>query len=316
MTARSIVGATAGEEQAALDYQRVEKAIHFLQAHHRHQPDLAAAARAANLSEFHFQRLFTRWAGISPKRFVQFLTVEHAKRCLTASRAVLDASLDSGLSGPGRLHDLFVTVEAVTPGEFKSRGSGLLIEYEFQPTPFGRCLIGVTSRGVCWLSFLRGNAAAAVDEMREHWRGAAFARRADAVRPVANRIFAPLSAARREPLAALVRGTNFQLRVWSALLRVPPGSVVSYESLAAVIGAGTATRAVGRAVGSNTLAYLIPCHRVIRKTGLPGGYRWGVDRKRALLGWEASQLDQAASPASLPGRPEWPEITFPGRGRA
>jgi AraC family transcriptional regulator of adaptative response/methylated-DNA-[protein]-cysteine methyltransferase len=297
MIADSIATTTAGEEQAALDYLRVEKAIHFLQTHHRHQPSLAAAAKAANLSEFHFQRLFTRWAGISPKRFLQFLTVEHAKRCLAASRAVLEATLDSGLSSPGRLHDLFVTVEAVTPGEYKSRGSGVLIEYGIQATRFGQCLIGVTARGVGWLGFVPGSAAEAVREMREYWCGARFARSPGVAGVVANRIFAPLSGARREPLAVLLMGTNFQLRVWEALLRVPPGGLVTYESLAAVIGAGPAARAVGAAVGSNAISYLIPCHRVIRKSGLLGGYRWGLDRKRALLGWEAAQLEKTSRPA-------------------
>lgn len=275
------------DTQAALDYQRIERAIAFLAGHYREQPDLAAAARAAHLSEFHFQKVFTRWAGISPKRFVQFLTVEHAKRRLAESQPVLAAAFDAGLSGPGRLHDLFVSAEAVTPGEFKSRGAGIHIDYGVHPTRFGRCLLGVTKRGVCWLSFVaKGGEAAAVAELRAHWSGAQFAEHPAATAPIAAQVFRDLGE-RPASLSLLVMGTNFQLKVWQALLRIPPGAVTTYETLGRRLGAGSAARAIGSAVADNPIGLLIPCHRVIRKSGLVTGYRWGTARKQALLGWEA-----------------------------
>lgn len=277
------------DSQAALDYERVEKAIAFLTEHYRQQPDLAAAAQAAHLSEFHFQKVFTRWAGISPKRFIQFLTAEHAKQCLAESQPVLDVALDAGLSSPGRLHDLLVSVEAMTPGEFKGQANRLSIDFGVHPTRFGRCLLGVTARGVCWLSFLgEETEAAAVAELRNHWSGAIFTRRPEVTVPVVARIFRDFGA-RRGSLSLLVMGTNFQLKVWQALLRIPPGAMVTYEALGQGIGAGKAARAIGSAVGSNAISYLIPCHRVIRKSGVVTGYRWGSTRKQAMLGWEAAR---------------------------
>lgn len=279
------------DSQAALDYQRVERSIAFLAGHYREQPGLAAAARVAHLSEFHFQKIFTRWAGISPKRFVQFLTVEHAKQRLAESQPVLAAALDAGLSGPGRLHDLFVSVEAMTPGEFKAQAAGLRIGYGAHPTRFGRCLLGVTTRGVCWLSFIgEGSEAAAVAELRAHWSGASFTKQPQVTGPLAAQIFREFGT-RRGSLSVLVMGTNFQLKVWQALLRIPPGAVVTYETLGQGIGAGKAARAVGSAVANNSIGYLIPCHRVIRKSGLVTGYRWGSARKQAMLGWEAAQVN-------------------------
>lgn len=294
MIADLMTATSPGDTQAALDYQRIARAIAFLAGHYREQPDLAAAARAAHLSEFHFQKVFTRWAGISPKRFVQFLTVEHAKQQLAASRAVLDTAFDAGLSGPGRLHDLFVSVEAVTPGEFKSRGAGIHIDYGMHPTRFGPCLLGVTARGVCWLSFVEDAAKpAAVRELREHWCGASFAERPQITAPVAAKIFRDLEA-HPASLSVLVMGTNFQLKVWQALLRIPPGAVTTYETLGLRLGAGNASRAIGNAVANNAIGYLIPCHRVIRKSGLVTGYRWGSTRKQAILGWEAALAARSA----------------------
>jgi AraC family transcriptional regulator, regulatory protein of adaptative response / methylated-DNA-[protein]-cysteine methyltransferase len=274
----------------ASDYARIEKAIAYLQAHFLEQPDLSAAAKSVHLSEYHFQRLFTRWAGISPKRFLQFLTVEHAKRQLARSRAVLDAALDSGLSGPGRLHDLFVAVEAVTPGEFKTRGAGIEIRYGFHPTPFGLCLLGVTHRGICWLGFA-GNSGrrGALSTMRSHWSGAVFAEDCESTSSVIGKIFSKLTRRGNTSLSLLLMGTNFQLKVWQALLRIPPGSVVSYEAVGEMIHAKNSSRAIGSAIGANCVAYLIPCHRVIRKTGLQGGYRWGAPRKGAMLAWESAR---------------------------
>jgi AraC family transcriptional regulator, regulatory protein of adaptative response / methylated-DNA-[protein]-cysteine methyltransferase len=276
--------------QAALDYQRIEKAIVYLHSHFLEQPSLAAVARAAHVSEYHFQRLFTRWAGVSPKRFLQFLTVEHAKRLLNESKAVLEVALDSGLSSPGRLHDLLVSVEAVTPGEFKSRGAGIQIVYGFHPSPFGTCLLGLTRRGICWLSFMDGaGERGALRELKSHWSGAGFAEQPGTTARVAQRVFSNLSRRRESSLGLLMMGTNFQLKVWQALLKIPAGVVMSYEMVGALIGAPSASRAIGAAVGQNPVAWLIPCHRVIRKTGLLGGYRWGEPRKRAILAWEAAQ---------------------------
>jgi len=282
--------------QASLDYQRVERAITYLQAHFLEQPDLATVARAAHLSEYHFQRLFSRWGGISPKRFLQFLTIEHAKRQLAESKAVLTAALDSGLSGPGRLHDLFVSVEAVTPGEFKSRGAGIKIDYGFHPTPFGACLLGLTKRGICWLSFLSDTGKrAALQELKTHWGGAVFAERPDATGPVARLIFPGLGMRQKPSLGLLLLGTNFQIKVWRALLEIPVGAVLSYESIAARIGASKSARAIGSAVAQNAVAYLIPCHRVIRKSGVPSGYRWGDERKQVMLAWEAARTQPSGA---------------------
>src|SRR3989442_807713 len=228
-----------GATQASLDYQRIEKAIRYLQEHFLEQPDLATIARAAHLSEYHFQRLFSRWAGISPKRFLQFLTVEHAKHRLADAKALLEVTFDSGLSSPGRLHDLFVSVEAVTPGEFKTRGAGIHIRYGLHSTRFGPCLIGLTNRGVCWLSFVSDSSfAVAVSELKQHWSGAAFSEESDFTTAVANRIFRGLLDEKPSPLGLLVMGTNFQLKVWKALLSVPAGALVTYDALGEIIGAG------------------------------------------------------------------------------
>lgn len=277
--------------QAALDYRRVERAIAFLTLHAPEQPELSQAARAANLSEFHFQKVFTRWAGISPKRFLQFLTVEHAKRQLRETKAVLQVTLDSGLSSPARLHDLFISAEAVTPGEFKSRGRGVAINYGIHPTRFGTCLLGVTARGICWLSFLNGDdQRSAVRELKSHWSGASISEQTNETGPLATRIFSELDGQRKRPLGLLLLGTNFQIKVWQALLRIPVGTIATYGSIGKMIGAPRAARAIGGAVGQNAIAYLIPCHRVIRQSGVLGGYRWGENRKRAMLNWEAARV--------------------------
>lgn len=276
--------------QASLDYERIAKAISYLEANYLEQPGLETVARAVHMSEFHFQRVFSRWAGISPKRFLQFLTVEHAKRQLAESKPVLDATLDSGLSSPGRLHDLFVSVEAVTPGEFKTRGEGIQIGYGFHPTPFGQCLVGVTARGICWLSFHEnGSQRAALRDLQSHWSGARLVEQPMASRPVVNQIFSNVEKKQKSSLSLLLMGTNFQLKVWEALLRVPQGEVTTYENIGELIGAPKSARAIGGAVGDNRIAYLIPCHRIIRKSGLLGGYHWGEPRKRAMLAWEAAR---------------------------
>lgn len=272
------------------DYDRIAQAIQFIERNYRRQPTLDEVARSVYLSEFHFQRLFRRWVGISPKRFLQFLTIEHAKRRLDECRSVLDATYDAGLSSPGRLHDLFVTLEAVTPGEYKQKGAGLRIAYGFHATPFGTALLGATERGLCSLAFVdQGGEGEAIDELRERWQLADLDEDARQTAPLAERIFAPGERDDR-PIPLFVQGTNHQVRVWEALLRVPAGAVVSYEQLAAAAGRPDAVRAVAGAVARNQVAYVIPCHRVIRKLGAFGGYRWGGARKQAILGWEAARV--------------------------
>lgn len=275
------------------DYQLIAAAIAYLEQNRLEQPSLDDLAAHLAISPYHLQRLFKRWAGISPKRFLQFLTVEHAKQLLAASHSLLDAAYATGLSGPSRLHDLFVSVEAMTPGEFKQGGRGLTIAFGIHQTPFGDCLLATTGRGVCGLYFLddvtRGGEVAA---LHERWPAATLVEDCATTEPVAQRIFAPTSS-QEAPLPVLLAGTNFQIKVWEALLRVPAGSVCTYEDIAQSLGQPTAARAVGGAVGANSIAYLIPCHRVIRKSGIIQDYRWGSTRKKAILGWEAAQLEAA-----------------------
>jgi AraC family transcriptional regulator of adaptative response/methylated-DNA-[protein]-cysteine methyltransferase len=262
------------------DYQRVAQAIAYIEAHAGAQPTLEEVAASVGLSEYHFQRLFSRWAGISPKRFLQFLTKENAKRLLP-DQSVLDTAYAAGLSSPGRLHDLFVQAEAVTPGEYKTRGAGLEIAYGFHPTPYGESLLAVTSRGICFLAFVDGgDRDAALAELRRDWENAALTLDPASTGPYVAQIFSP---APRPPLALHLRGTNFQLKVWEALLRIPPGRATSYEDLAVRIGQPRAARAVASALAHNPVAYLIPCHRVLRKSGDFGGYRYTPARKKAML---------------------------------
>lgn len=291
--------------QRATDYERIERAIRYLEENYHHQPDLKALASGAGLSEFHFQRLFRRWAGVSPKRFLQYLTAGHAVRMLRESRTNLEAAYDSGLSGGGRLHDLLINLHAVTPGELKRAGAGLTIHYGFHPSPFGECLIGVTARGICHLGFLSaGENQDALAELAAEWPHARLEEAPRATLPVARRLFARIN--NDAPNLDLhVRGTNFQIKVWEALLRIPPGGVVSYEDLARHIHAPRAVRAVANAVAHNPVAWLIPCHRVIRKSGALGGYRWGETRKKALLAWEAVRTEDVKfSVASRPAGPD------------
>lgn len=282
-------------EQAAADYARVERAILFLAQQHERQPSLAELAAHVGLSPHHLQRLFGRWAGITPKRFLQFVTKEHAKALLAASADVLTASCEAGLSGPGRLHDLFVACEALTPGEFKRQGEGLAVAYGFHPSPFGECLLAVTRRGICGLAFVdEGGRSRALETLAARLPRADLHEDVAETRPYVERAFAPLAAG-RGPLHLLLKGTNFQLKVWEALLRIPPGRVASYRDIAVAVGAPGAARAVGQAVGANPVAYLIPCHRVIRSAGDLGGYHWGLARKQAMLGWEAAQAASSGS---------------------
>lgn len=275
------------------DYERIEKVIRYLEKEWPNQPDLNQVATVVGLSPFHLQRLFKRWAGVSPKRFLQYLTVEHAKRRLKESRSVLDSAYDSGLSGSGRLHDLFVSVEAMTPGEFKRGGEGLQIQYGFHETPFGQALVATTQRGICGFSFLEKNGKSqALTDLKRNWPKAQFVGATEKTSEVVKKLFKKPASKR---LKVLLKGTSFQLKVWEALLKIPSGSVAAYQDVAKVIGKPSAARAVGTAVGQNSIAFLIPCHRVIRESGVLGDYRWGSARKKALLAWEEARKASAGS---------------------
>lgn len=275
--------------QSSKDYSRIEQAIHFLEENFDAQPDLKEVARKVGMSEYHFQRVFRRWSGISPKKFVQFLTKEHAKKLLEKSN-LLNTSLDAGLSGPSRLHDLFVGCEAMSPGEFKQRGEGLTIIYGFHPSPFGECFIAMTDRGICGLSFLdKTDRKKVLAAFQRDWKNAQIDRDQRRTGKCVEQIFPPRTAGfKKNVLKLLYGGTNFQMKVWEALLRIPSGGAVTYQTVARSIGHPKAVRAVGTAVGKNPIAYLIPCHRVIRAMGQLGGYRWGISRKKAILAKEAS----------------------------
>jgi AraC family transcriptional regulator of adaptative response/methylated-DNA-[protein]-cysteine methyltransferase len=273
-------------KQLSEDYLRIEQAILYLETHYKEQPGLENVAANVGLSEYHFQRLFTRWAGVSPKRFLQFLTKEGAKTLLNQSENLLDTTHQVGLSSLGRLHDLFVTTEAVTPGEYKTRGAGVTIRYGIHPTPFGKCLIATTERGICHLSFVQTSEGDAVDSLVTDWKQARMIEDYRSTVSLIEPIFDLRYSNRGRPLNIHLRGTNFQLKVWEALLQIPAGEVTTYAGLASRIGKPTAMRAVGTAVGHNPIAVLIPCHRVIRKVGEFGNYRYGALRKKALLARE------------------------------
>ena len=279
---------TEAFSQAAVDYERIEKAIQFLADNFHSQPNLKEIADKIHVSEYHFQRLFSRWVGISPKRFLQFLTKEYAKTLLEKSINLLEVTYESGLTSPGRLHDLFVSCEAVTPGQYKARGEGLEIAYGYHATPFGECLLAKTDRGICGLNFIQNNNRRPVfASLKDRWQNATLIEDPGITRPFIEWIFDPSEGQKSTPLHLVLSGTNFQIKVWEALIKIPMGAVVSYENVAAHIGMPKASRAVGNAAGSNPVSFVIPCHRVIRKTGEFGNYGGGVARKLAMLGWEA-----------------------------
>ena len=287
--------------QAAQDYARIERALNFIRENFRDQPSLDEIADAAALSPFHFQRLFSRWAGVSPKQFLGFLTLDHAKKALDRAESVLDAAYEAGLSGPSRLHDLFVGFEGVTPGEYKAMGGGLDIRTGIHHGPFGDFVIAVTDRGICALQFFGpetpGGPDAALADIGARFPGARIRAAQDETAALCEAVFGPGHGDTSRPLRLWFKGTNFQIRVWQALLSIPPGALVTYGDIARAIGAPTAARAVGTAVGANPIALLIPCHRVIRAGNLfDTNYRWGPARKLAMIGWE--QANVAAAPAA------------------
>ena len=295
------------------DFARIAAAIRYIETNFRQQPRLAAIAKAVRLSEFHFNRLFRRWAGVTPKQYLAFITAAAARGELYGGRAsVLDAAYAVGLSGPGRLHDLLVTIEAVTPGELKARGRGLRITYGFSSTPFGEALLGVTPRGLSHFAFVEpGRERAALTDMLERWPNAECVQDDSSTRELAHRIFVPgingdasqpqkpapqkPEPQKPEPLRLAVKGTNFQLKVWRALIELGAAGPTSYQALAHAAGVDDAVRAVGNAVGANPVAWLIPCHNVLRRDGTLGGYHWGADRKRAMLAWQALRRPPGAA---------------------
>jgi AraC family transcriptional regulator, regulatory protein of adaptative response / methylated-DNA-[protein]-cysteine methyltransferase len=274
--------------QEEYNYRRIAEAIEYIREHFRMQPNLDEVARHIHLSPYHFQRLFTDWAGVSPKKFLQYISVEHAKQVLKDGQFTLfDAAEQTGLSGTGRLHDLFLSIEGMTPGEFKNGGKNLSVDYEFLHTPFGRALAAATEKGVCFMTF-DDNEENVLDELFRHFPNAKFRRQFSPYISAIHQIFEPNTSGMTH-LKLHLRGTPFQLKVWEALLKIPDGNLTTYGGLAAQVEQPQASRAVGTAVGKNPVAFLIPCHRVIRSNGLPGGYRWGTTRKTAMIGWEAAK---------------------------
>jgi AraC family transcriptional regulator of adaptative response/methylated-DNA-[protein]-cysteine methyltransferase len=266
------------------DFEKMSQVINWLEKHYAEQPSLTDMAQVVGLSESHFHRLFCRWAGISPKAFVKSATLSHVKKLLLLDKDILTASLEAGLSSPSRAHDLFVTTEAVSPGEFKARGQGIGIQYGVHETPFGSALLAVTQRGLCSLAFFDRDSQAAVADLKNKWPLASINRNPKSTKPYFQAIFQ--NNKKNQPLSIFLMGTRFQLQVWRALLQLPDGALISYKSLTLNAGLAKAYRAVGSAVGNNPIAYLIPCHRVIKASGLIGDYRWGAERKKMILASE------------------------------
>lgn len=273
------------------DYETVRQVIEKISLDYRDQPSLETLAAAVGETPTGLQKLFTRWAGLSPKGFLQAVTLDHARRLLAEGMPLLEASYEVGMSGPGRLHDLFVTHEAMSPGDYKTRGAGLIIRYGFHISPFGVALVMVTDRGLAGLAFNdAGNERAAFEDMSSRWPNATYVEDLAATAPYAARIFDPVKWCSDQPLRVVLIGTDFQVRVWEALLKIPMGKARNYASIAAEIGSPAASRAVGAAVGANPVSFVVPCHRALGKSGALTGYHWGLTRKRAILGWEAGQL--------------------------
>lgn len=272
------------------DYEIVRRVIEKISLDYRDQPSLEELAAEVGETPTGLQKLFTRWAGLSPKAFLQAVTLNHARRLLDDGLPLLETSLEVGMSGPGRLHDLFVTHEAMSPGDYKSRGAGLTIRHGFHVSPFGIALVMVTGRGLAGLAFAdAGGERAAFEDMASRWPNAHHVEDLGATAPFAARIFNPERWRESEPLRVVMIGTDFQIRVWKALLEIPRGRARTYSDIAARIGAPKASRAVGAAIGANPLSFVVPCHRALGKSGALTGYHWGLTRKRAILGWEAGQ---------------------------
>lgn len=287
-------GSTASPAGDGRDYDVIRSAISFLSKHWTEQPSLEVLAEHTGLSPAHCQRVFKRWCGLSPKEFVQAITVDHARNLLVGSASVLDAAYEVGLSGAGRLHDLFVSHEAMTPGEYKSRGLGLEISYGFHDSPFGSALLMATDRGVAGLAFVdedKGQTRAeALEDMTRRWPKASYVEAPWKTAPFARQIFNPKAWKCEKPVRLVLIGSDFDVRVWETLLKIPMGRAVSYSDIARHLGHPNASRAVGTAVGRNPISFVVPCHRVLRGDGNLGGYHWGLTRKRALIGWETGHV--------------------------
>ncbi len=286
--------AIAVPDEPHSDYERVRRIIAFISQRWREQPSLEAIADHVGLSTTHVHHLFRRWAGLSPKAFLQAITLDNAKALLAQSASVLDATYEVGLSGPARLHDLFVTHEAMTPGDYKAGGAGLTMRFGFHPSPFGEAILVATERGLAGLGFVDdGDREAALADMRRRWPKAEYVEDHAATLPLARRIFDPDRWEAEQPLRVVLIGTDFEVRVWQTLLRIPLGRATTYSDIASRIGKPSACRAVGAAVGKNPISFVVPCHRVLGRSGALTGYHWGLTRKQAILGWEAGTLARA-----------------------
>ncbi len=279
------------DTQAKMNYDRIAKAIDYIKANFKEQPNLDAVAGEVHLSPAHFQRMFTEWAGTSPKRFLQYISIEHAKKMLTDNKVTLfDAAYETGLSSTSRLHDLFINIEGMTPAEYKNGGQHLSINYSFAETPFGNVIVASTAKGVCYMAF-ENNETAALEQLKSKFPHAEFQRKLDLIQQ--NALFIFQNDWEKLPEIKLhLKGTDFQLKVWETLLKIPMGQLSTYGNIAEQIGNPNASRAVGTAIGSNPVAFLIPCHRVIQSSGEMGGYMWGTTRKTAIIGWEGAKSDQ------------------------
>ena len=285
-------------QSAARDYEVVRRNLDFLREHWREQPSLEDLAARNGVSGAHLQRLFMRWAGLSPKAFVQALTIDHARKLLRDSASVLDTTYEVGLSGPGRLHDLFVTHEGMSPGIYKARGKGLTIRHGFHDCPFGKVLIMVTDYGICGIAFADpGQEQSTFMDMSGRWPEATYVEDDIATTPILTRIFDPHAWRADQPLRIVFIGSDFETRVWQTLLKIPMGQAATYSGIASHIGNAKASRAVGAAVGKNPLSFVVPCHRVLGKSGSLCGYHWGLTRKQAILGWEAGLLGGTSAAA-------------------
>ena len=277
-------------EQDHINYIRIAEAIEYIRENFKDQPNLDEVAAKVHLSPFHFQRLFTDWAGVSPKKFLQYISVEHAKQLLKGKEATLfDATHETGLSSTGRLHDLFIKIEGMTPGEFKNGGENLSINYSYAESPFGNIIVASTPKGICYMAFAE-NEETATAELKAHFPNADFKQKLDLIQQNALYIFTH-DWDKLNQIKLHLKGTDFQLKVWETLLKIPMGNLSTYGQIAGEIQNPKASRAVGTAIGSNPVAFLIPCHRVIQSSGHFGGYMWGTTRKTAIIGWEAAQMN-------------------------
>ena len=280
--------------QQELDYNRIAEAISYFRANFKAQPKLEDVAEHVHLSPFHFQRMFKEWAGVTPKQFLQYLSIEHAKNILkTSGSNLFDTAFETGLSGTGRLYDLFIKVEGMTPGEYKNGGAALRINYSFADTPFGKVIVASTHKGICHMAFIDDGEEKALQQLKSNYPNAVYNQLVDRIQQNALFIFTQ-DWRRLDEIKLHLKGTDFQIKVWETLLKVPPGGLTTYATLAQQAGSAKASRAVGTAVGNNPVAFLIPCHRVIKSTGEIGQYHWGATRKNAIIGWEAALKDKAS----------------------